>query len=233
MWYNSPPMNEVERQEPLPLPTIRRYPAYLRLIRERMAAGEDEVSSAALAAALGIDPVLARKDIAMMGVPGRPRWGYPAKVLADAMQRALGWDNTTDAALVGCGSLGHALVGYGGFAEQHLSIVVAFDADPKLHGQTIHGVKVRPMSEVGRLVRRMRIHLGILTVPDAAAQACAAALVAAGVKGIWNFTSVQLSVPDDVIVQNVDLAQSLAVLSHAIANRQRSSRSCEASKGCL
>ena len=221
MWYNLLLMNEVERQEPLPLPTIRRYPAYLRLIRERMAAGDEEVSSAALAAALGIDPVLARKDIAMMGVPGRPRWGYPARELADAMQRALGWDNATDAALVGCGSLGHALVGYGGFAEQHLSIVVAFDADPKLHGQTIHGVKVRPMSEVGRLVRRMRIQLGILTVPDTAAQACAAALVAAGVKGIWNFTSVQLSVPPDVIVQSVDLAQSLAVLSHAIANRQR------------
>ena len=224
MWYNSPPMNEVERQEPLPLPTIRRYPAYLRLIRERMAAGEEEVSSAALAAALGIDPVLARKDIAMMGVPGRPRWGYPARELADAMQRALGWDNTTDAALVGCGSLGHALVGYRGFAEQHLSIVVAFDADPKLHGQTIHGVKVRPMSEVGRLVRRMRIQLGILTVPDTAAQECAAALVAAGVKGLWNFTSVQLSVPDDIIVQSVDLAQSLAVLSHAISNRGRGRR---------
>ena len=225
MWYNSPPMNEVERQEPLPLPTIRRYPAYLRLIRERMAAGEEEVSSAALAAALGIDPVLARKDIAMMGVPGRPRWGYPARELADAMQRALGWDNTTDAALVGCGSLGHALVGYGGFAEQHLSIVVAFDANPELQGQTVHGVKVRPMTEIGRLVRRLRIRLGILTVPDAAAQECAEALVAAGVKGIWNFTSVQLSVPDDVIVQNVDLAQSLAVLSHAIANRERSHRS--------
>ena len=217
-------MNETERREPLPMPTIRRYPAYLRMIQERMAAGDGEISSAALAAALGIDPVLARKDIAMMGVPGRPRWGYPARELADAMRRALGWDNTTDAALVGCGSLGHALVGYGGFAEQHLSIVIAFDADPKLHGQTIHGVKVRPMSELGRLVRRMQIHLGILTVPDVAAQECAAALVAAGVKGIWNFTSVQLSVPDDIIVQSVDLAQSLAVLSHAISNRGRGRR---------
>ena len=205
----------------LPLPTIRRYPLYLRAIKARIAGGELTVSSAALADELGLDPVLTRKDLAMSGVTGRPRRGYPAKELCVAMNRALGWDNATDAALVGCGSLGHALVGYGGFAEQHLSIVVAFDANPKLHGQTIHGVKVRPMSEVSRLVRRMRIHLGILTVPDAAAQACAAALVAAGVKGIWNFTSVQLSVPDDIIVQNVDLAQSLAVLSHAIANRQR------------
>ena len=217
-------MNDGDRQSTLPLPTIRRYPAYLRLIKERMAAGEEEISSAALAAALGIDPVLARKDLAMMGIPGRPRWGYPARELVEAMRRALGWDNATDAALIGCGSLGHALVGYGGFAEQHLSIVVAFDAKAELQGQMVHGVEVRPMTDIGRLVRRMRIQLGILTVPDDAAQECADALVAAGVKGIWNFTSVQLSVPDDVIVQSVDLAQSLAVLSHAIANRQRSER---------
>jgi len=221
MWYNKRLMNDVDRPSPLPLPTIRRYPAYLRLIRERMAAGDEEISSAALAAALGLDPVLVRKDIAMMGIPGRPRWGYPARELVAAMQRALGWDNATDAALIGCGSLGHALVGYGGFAEQHLSIVVAFDANPNLQGQTVHGVKVRPMKEIDRLVRRLHIQLGILTVPDSAAQECAAALVAAGVKGIWNFTSVQLSVPDDVIVQSVDLAQSLAVLSHKIANMQR------------
>ena len=128
-------MNDGDRLSPLPLPTIRRYPAYLRLIRERMAAGDEEISSAALAAALGIDPVLARKDIAMMGIPGRPRWGYPARELVEAIQRALGWDNATDAALVGCGSLGHALVGYGGFAEQHLSIVVAFDADSHFRGR--------------------------------------------------------------------------------------------------
>ena len=175
--------------------------------------------SAALAAALGIDPVVARKDIAMMGISGRPRLGHPVKELADAMSRALGWDNPTEAALVGCGSLGHALAGYGGFAEQHLSIVVAFDVNPALHGQRVHGVEVRPMADLGDLVRRKRIRLGILTVPDAAAQECASLLVAAGVKGIWNFTSAQLSVPDDVIVQSVDLAQSLAVLSHAIANR--------------
>ena len=215
-------MNKDDKHGSLPLPTIRRYPAYLRLIRERMAAGDEEISSAALAAALGIDPVLARKDIAMMGIPGRPRWGYPARELVEAMRHALGWDNATDAALVGCGSLGHALVGYGGFAEQHLSIVVAFDSNPSLHGQTVHGVKVRPMKEINHLVRRMHIQLGILTVPDSAAQECATALVAAGVKGIWNFTSVQLSVPSDVIVQSVDLAQSLAVLSHKIVNRQRS-----------
>ncbi len=201
------------------MPTIRRYPAYLRLIKERMACGDDEISSAALAEALGIDPVLARKDIAMMGIPGRPRRGFPARELVAAITRALGWDNTTDAALVGCGSLGHALAGYRGFIEQHLSIVVAFDTNPELQGQSVHGVRVQTMSEIRRIVRRMRIKLGILTVPDSAAQECADELVAAGVEGIWNFSSVNLAVPPGVIVQNVDLAQSLAVLSHAIARR--------------
>ena len=201
---------------PLPLPTIRRYPLYLRCIRKLIAGGALHVSSAVVAEQLGLDPVLTRKDLAMAGVPGRPRRGYPASKLQSALSHALGWDNTTDAVLVGVGSLGNALLGYSGFEEQNLSIAVAFDSNPGLLGLAIHGVKVRPMEDLPRLVRRMKIKLGILTVPNAAAQACANQLVAAGIRGIWNFSSVQLEVPAGVIVQNVDLAQSLAVLSHAI-----------------
>lgn len=211
-------MKENERQNPLPLPTIRRYPIYLREIKSMIARGALHVSSAALAEKLGLDPVLARKDLAMVGVPGRPRRGYPAKELEEAINRALGWDNVTDAALVGAGALGQALLGYSGFEEHSLSIAVAFDSDPQKCGRDIRNVKVRPMEDMPRLVKRLKLKLGILTVPNLAAQACADALVAAGIVGIWNFTSVQLNVPKDVVVQNVDLAQSLAVLSHSIAS---------------
>lgn len=210
-------MNQEKPSPPLPLPTIRRYPSYLRCIREMIAAGELHISSAVVAEKLGLDPVLTRKDLAMAGVPGKPRCGYPAQALKDAIKHALGWDNTTDAVLIGAGSLGNALLGYSGFQEQNLSIAVAFDAHPGLIGQSLHGIKVRPMEELPRLVRRLKIHIGILTVPDSAAQSCADQLVAAGIRGIWNFSSVQLTVPANVIVQNVDLAQSLAVLSHSIA----------------
>ncbi len=182
-----------------------------------IAAGDLYVSSFVLAERLGMDAVLVRKDLAMAGVPGKPRRGYPAQELSEAINRALGWDNATDAAIVGAGSLGRALLGYSGFEEQNLSIVVAFDADPKMLGATVHGVKVRPMEDLPRLVKRMKLKLAILTVPTMAAQECADALVAAGVQGILNFTSIRLNVPDGVIVQNVDLAQPLAVLSHAIA----------------
>ena len=201
----------------LPLPTIRRYPIYLRCIREMMAAGDLHISSAVVADRLGLDPVLTRKDLAMSGVIGKPRRGYPAQKLLDAINHALGWDSTTDAVLVGVGSLGNALLGYSGFEEQNLSICAAFDAHPGTIGRTFHGVKVRPMEDLPRLVGRLGLRLGILTVPSAAAQECADQLVAAGIRGIWNFTAVQLAVPEGVVVQSVDLAQSLAVLSHAIA----------------
>ena len=216
LWYTRRAM-ENPRENPLPLPTIRRYPIFLRAIGEMMDAGEAFISSSVLAERLGLDPVLTRKDLAMAGVPGRPRRGYPAEELRAAINRALGWDSATDAVLVGAGSLGSALLGYAGFKEQNLSIVAAFDANPRLAGSTVHGVKVRPLAEMARLVRRLKVHLAILTVPSIAAQACAATLVEAGVRGILNFSSAQLSVPEGVIVQNVDLAQPLAVLSHAIA----------------
>ncbi len=214
--------NQLARPFALPLPTIRRYPVYLRCINEMIAAGETHISSAVVAEKLGLDSVLARKDLAMAGVPGKPRRGYPARELQAAITAALGWDNSTDAVLVGVGSLGNALLGYRGFEEQSLSIAAAFDASPEIVGKTIHGVKVRPMGDLPRLVKRLNIRLGILTVPNAAGQPCADKLVAAGIRGIWNFTSVRLSVPDGVIVQNVDLAQSLAVLSHTISAKRHS-----------
>ena len=200
-----------------PEPTIRRYPSYLRVIRELMSDGEENISSAVIAERLGLDPVLTRKDLAMAGVPGRPRRGYPARKLADAIVRALGWNKGCEAVLVGVGSLGHALLGYTGFAEQNLSIIAAFDADPLMIGQVVHNVRVRAMDELSALAAEQKIKIGILTVPGTAAQACADALVKAGIIGIWNFTPTQIDVPDGIIVQHVDLAQSLAVLSHAIS----------------
>ena len=208
---------DIVESNSLPLPTIRRYPIYLRTINKLMAEGELFISSYALAERLGLDTVLTRKDLAMAGVPGRPRRGYPAKELSEAINRALGWDSATDAALIGVGSLGSALLGYSGFEEQNLSVAVAFDADKRLQMTSIHGVKVHPMEDLKRLVRQLKIKLAILAVPNAAAQDCADELVDAKIKGLLNFTAVQLSVPKGVIVQNVDLAQPLAVLSHAIA----------------
>ena len=216
IWYNTLLMKGKNRQSQIPLPTIRRYPIYLRAIKAKVAGGEFYVSSAVLAEELGFDPVLSRKDLAMVGIPGKPRRGYPARELCEAISHALGWDIPTEAAIVGVGSLGRALLGYNGFEEQNLSIATAFDSNPAIIAQHVHGVKVRPMDELSAIIKRLKIKIGILTVPALHAQECCDQLVAAGVKAIWNFAPIQLSAPKSITVQNVDLAQSLAVLSHSI-----------------
>ena len=110
--------------------------------------------------------------------------------------------------------------GYPGFQHQGFRIVAAFDANPKKRGK-IAGVPVYPASQIAEVVRNLKVSLGILTVPADQAQAVADAMMAGGIRGIWNFTPVQLSVPEDVIVKREDLAASLAVLSHRLRNGEK------------
>ena len=200
----------------LPLRIVRHFPLYLNWIREKMAGGMEFVSAAELAAACGFDPVVTRKELAITGVIGTPRKGFPAAALAHAITVCLGWDNSTDAVLVGAGSLGTALLGYDGFREHNLDFVIAFDSNPAKIGRNLHSVPVRNVTEMTNLVRRMNLRLAVLTVPKDHAQSCADMLVAAGIRGIWNFSPVKLNVPGNVHVENADLTAGLAALSHAI-----------------
>ena len=117
--------------------------------------------------------------------------------------------------LAGAGRLGSALLGYSGFKNQGFKIVAAFDLAPKKRAK-IAGVPVYPIAQIAEMTRRLDVSLGILTVPAAQAQAVANAMMAGGIRGIWNFTPIQLSVTADVIIKREDLAASLAVLSHRL-----------------
>ncbi len=199
---------------------VKRFPLYLRVLRELSAQGAPYASGAAVANALSFDPILVRKDLAKTGVRGRPRVGFPVNEIVVAIERFLGWNANTEAVLVGAGRLGSALLGYAGFQHQGFKIVAAFDANPRKRGK-IAGVPVYPATQIAEVVRRLRVSLGILTVPADQAQSAADAMMAGGVRGIWNFTPVQLSVPADVIVKREDLASSLAVLSHRLRHVAR------------
>lgn len=206
----------VDNSANVPLRIVRHFPLYLNWIREKIAEGVEYVSAAELADAMGFDRVVTRKELAITGVVGTARKGFPAEALAKAITVCLGWDNSIDAVLVGAGSLGGALLGYQGFKDHNFELTLAFDSDPEKIGTKVHGVPVRDVRDMGKLVRRMKIRLAILTVPKARAQECADELVAAGVRGIWNFSPVKLNVPADVHVENADLVAGLAALSHAI-----------------
>ncbi len=199
---------------------VKRFPLYLRVLHEMAAQGETYASGAVVAKALTLDPIVVRKDLSKTGVRGKPRLGFPLNEIIAAIERFLGWNAVSEAVLAGVGRLGSALLGYPGFQYQGFKIVAAFDVNPRKRGQVM-GVPVYPTAQIAETVRRLNVSLGILTVPADQAQSVADAMMAGGIRGIWNFTPVQLSVPLDVIVKREDLAANLAVLSHRLRRGEK------------
>lgn len=198
--------------------TIGRLPAYHRYLTEKLAQGEKTVSSTAIAEDLHLNAVQVRKDLAVISsVAGKPKLGFELSELIADIDCFLGYDNVTDAVLVGAGGLGSALVGYEGFKNYGLNIVAAFDTDPSLIGTSVGGVKVFDAKELSKLVRRLNVLIGIVAVPRGAAQQVADELVEGGVRAIWNFAPVHLTLPENIAVKNEDMAASLAILSKRLA----------------
>lgn len=196
-----------------PLPTIRRLPSYLRVLEQLKKEGEENVSATDIAKRLELKSIQVRKDLSNTGIVGRPKVGYEIDELRRHIRKFLGWDKVSEAFLVGAGALGSALLGYRGFEEYGLDIVAAFDVNPALVGSEIHGKKVLPIEKLPELIGRMGVCIGILTVPAEYAQEVTNSMVDAGIKGIWNFATSHLNVPEGVVVQNENLASGLAVLS--------------------
>ena len=198
--------------------TIGRLPAYHRYLKEKLAAGETSVSSTAVAEELHLNAVQVRKDLAVISsVAGKPKRGFGIADLIEDIDRILGYDNVTDAVIVGAGGLGSALIGYSGFKAYGLNIVAAFDSDPTRIDTQIGGVKVFDAADIVKLVRRLNVLIGIIAVPKGAAQEVADKLVEGGVRAIWNFAPVHLNLPANVAIKNEDMAASLAILSKRLA----------------
>ena len=156
--------------------------------------------------------VQVRKALAMVSDGGRPKIGYLRESLIDDIEQFLGYDNTTDAVLIGAGKLGQALMAYKGFDEYGLNILAAFDVRPKME-KTDEGKPVYHISQLAHFCRTNKVLMGIITVPAEGAQEVADPLIAGGIKAIWNFAPTHLDVPANILVQNENMATSLAVLS--------------------
>lgn len=191
---------------------LKRLPGYLVYLKNMPEDAPDHISATALAAALGMGEVQVRKDLAIVSDGGRPKIGYLREGLIEDIEQFLGYDNTTDAVLIGAGKLGQALMGYVGFDEYGLNIVAAFDANPG-SGKTDEGKPIYDISKLSSFCHSHKILMGIITVPAEHAQEVCDELIAGGVKAIWNFAPTHLDVPDHILVQNENMATSLAVLS--------------------
>jgi redox-sensing transcriptional repressor len=178
--------------------------------------GRENLSSSYLAGLLNVDETLVRKDMASVGIVGRPHVGFSTGEIIVRLKEILGLSQVTDAILIGCGSLGTALLRYPGFATYGLRITAAFDADHARAGQRVGEYVVLPMEKCRSIIDTFRIRIAILAVPADVVQEMTDWLVARGIKAVWNFAPVQLRVPENVIVRNENLAVGLAQLIHQV-----------------
>jgi len=162
---------------------------------------------------LQLNSTQVRKDIAITNFAGKPKLGYKVSGLISAIESFLGWNCEECAVLIGCGHFGQALLGYKGFLKSGLNIVATFDNDITKIGFAFHGRIVESIENLKKRITSLNIKFAILTVPASAAQEITDILVDAGIKAIWNFTSVCLNVTKDCLVEDVHLVSSLAVLS--------------------
>lgn len=191
---------------------LKRLPGYLAYLKSIEDAATPYISATALANALGMGEVQVRKDLAMVSDGGRPKIGYLREGLIEDIEQFLGYDNTTDAVLIGAGKLGQALLDYKGFDEYGLNILAGFDINPAMDC-TEEGKPIYPMEQLESFCRGHKVLMGIITVPKSHAQQVCDQLIRCGIKAIWTFAPVHLEVPENVMVHNENMATSLAVLS--------------------
>ena len=201
----------MERKE-ISKSVLKRLPGYLSYLKSIPEGEAMYISATALANALGMGEVQVRKDLAMVSDGGRPKVGYLRTRLIEDISQFLGYDNTTDAILVGAGKLGQALMGYKGFDAYGLNILAAFDVAPSAEA-TEEGKLIYPMDRLESYCRENSVLMGIITVPAPYAQQVCDKLIQCGIKAIWNFAPTHLDVPANILVQNENMATSLAVLS--------------------
>ena len=196
--------------------TLNRLPVYLSLLREKQREGIKTISATAIANMLNLNHVQVRKDLACASNAGKPKVGYGVEVLIRDLVDFLDYNSVKDAVVIGAGDLGKALMGYTGFASYGLNINAAFDINEDICGTTVKGKPIYHLSKLAEVCSNKNIHIGIITTPASVAQQAADMLVEAGVLGIWNFAPTSLKVPETVIVQNENMATSLAILSNRI-----------------
>jgi redox-sensing transcriptional repressor len=198
----------------IPRKTVYRLSIYLRCLARLKENGIGTVSSDALAKAAGVKPTQLRKDLAYFGTFGTRGLGYEVSDLSQKISEELGTSRLQPVILIGVGHLGLALLSYRGFEKEGFEIIAAFDAEPRRKRDKETKQPIYGMSELKQFVKAQNIKMAILTVPAVAAQEVANQLVDAGVTGILNFSPIVLSVPEEVMVNNVNLAIELENLSY-------------------
>lgn len=196
---------------------IRRLPRYYRYLGELLEGGVERISSNDLSKRMKVTASQIRQDLNNFGGFGQQGYGYNVKYLYTEIGKILGLEEDHTIIIIGAGNLGQALANYAAFEKRGFILKGIFDVNPRLEGVTIRGVPIRMMDELRSFVANNEVDIAALTIPKDKAVEVADMLVENGVRAIWNFAHIDLNLPDNVIVENVHLSESLMQLSYNIS----------------
>ena len=196
--------------------TLGRVPHYLKFLKELPDDGFEYISATHIARELELGEVQVRKDLNAISGAGKPKLGYVTEELIQKLEDCLGCNRMTSAVLVGAGKLGKALLDYSGFEKFGVKIIAAFDSNEtalSLSGM----VEILPISLFEQFCKDHNVKLGIITVGEGSAQTVCEHMVSSGIEAKWNFAPCKLKVPKGTLVQNENLALSLAHLNNQLS----------------
>jgi len=203
----------------LPEKTIGRLSEYRRTLLNCLAKGKTHIYSHELANLHNITAVQVRRDIMLIGYSTTLKKGYDVKALIDVIAKIIDTEDGLNAAIIGVGNLGKAITTYLNGKRTKLRIIAAFDTDPDKTNRVIAGIKCYPMSEIHKIIKEQDISIGIITVPPEDAPSVSETLVNSGIKGILNYTSTSLNVPQNIYLEEYDMITSLEKVAYYVKQK--------------
>ena len=193
---------------------VKRLPRYYRYLGDLLENKVERISSNELSHQMNVTASQIRQDLNNFGGFGQQGYGYNVKYLYTEIGKILGLDKTYNMIIIGAGNLGQALANYVKFEKRGFRIIGIFDVNPRLSGVTVRGIPILMIDQLERFLQENKIDIAALTLPKTGAEEVAPVLVKNGVKAIWNFAHTDLSLPSDIVVENVHLSESLMQLSY-------------------
>lgn len=200
------------------LAVIKRLPRYYRYLGDLLDNNITRISSKDLSRKMNVTASQIRQDLNNFGCFGQQGYGYNVELLYDEIKKILGLDKTYKLVIIGAGNIGQALANYMNFKKRGFNFVGIFDVNPRLIGMTIRGIEIYDIDKLEEFLKTNEVDIAVLTLPKNNAVKVVPTIIECGIKGIWNFSHVDLKTPNDVVVENVHLTDSLMTLSYKLNN---------------
>ena len=203
----------------IPPTVINRLPRYHRYLCELMEEGITKISSKELSEKMGTTASQIRQDFHYFGGFGQQGYGYSVPFLYEEIAKMLGIDKKQNFIVIGAGNLGKAIANYPNFESRGFLLKAIFDKDPNLTGKKVRGYTIRAIEDLEDFLSKEEVKIATLAIPKEESKSLVEDLVRLGIKGIWNFSHIDLEVPEDVVVENVHISESLMKLSYHLSNK--------------